>query len=209
MKNSQLELYAVTDRRWLVDRTLPEAVREALEGGATMVQLREKSMEREAMLDEAREIGAVCRSFNVPFIIDDDVEMALACGADGVHVGQEDMEAGLVRRRVGTKMIVGVSAHNVEEALRAQAAGADYLGCGAIFPTATHDRPHALPIPVLRDICRAVSIPVVAIGGIKLENVELLAGSGIAGVAVVTALFAASDVRESARRMREKLRTVI
>ena len=209
MNRSQLELYAVTDRRWLVGRTLPEAVREALEGGATMIQLREKSMEREAMLNEAREIGAICRSFNVPFIIDDDVEMALACGADGVHVGQEDMEAGLVRRRVGKNRIVGVSAHSVEEALRAQAAGADYLGCGAVFPTATHDRPHALPIPVLRDICRAVSIPVAAIGGIKLENVDQLAGTGIAGVAVVTALFAAADVRESARRMREKLGSVL
>ena len=209
MNRSQLELYAVTDRRWLVGRTLPEAVREALEGGATMIQLREKSMEREAMLNEAREIGAICRSFNVPFIIDDDVETALDCGADGVHVGQEDMEAGLVRRRVGKNRIVGVSAHSVEEALRAQAAGADYLGCGAVFPTATHDRPHALPIPVLRDICRAVSIPVAAIGGIKLENVDQLAGTGIAGVAVVTALFAAADVRESARRMREKLGSVL
>ena len=209
MNRSQLELYAVTDRRWLVGRTLPEAVREALEGGATMIQLREKSMERDAMLREAREIGAICRSFNVPFIIDDDVETALECGADGVHVGQEDMEAGLVRRRVGKNRIVGVSAHSVEEALRAQAAGADYLGCGAVFPTATHDRPHDLPIPVLRDICRAVSIPVAAIGGIKLENVDQLAGTGIAGVAVVTALFAAADVRESARRMREKLRSVL
>ena len=195
-------VYAVTDRAWLKGESLKAQVEKALKGGVTFVQLREKNLDRRLFLEEAAAIKALCDSFHVPFGINDDVEIALASGADGVHVGQEDMEAGLVRQKLGPGKILGVSAHSPEEALRAQAAGADYLGAGAVFHTGTKTDVSTLSYNTLGDICAAVHIPVVAIGGINEDNILRLKGTGIAGAAVVSALFAQPDVQAAARLMR-------
>ena len=197
-----LLLYAVTDRAWLKGQTLAQQVEQALLGGATMVQLREKQLDLPHFRREALEIQALCRRYGVPFLINDNVDLALEIGADGVHVGQEDMEAGLVRQKLGPGKILGVSAHSPEEALRAQAAGADYLGAGAVFHTGTKTDVSTLSYDTLWDICAAVHIPVVAIGGINKDNILRLKGTGIAGAAVVSALFAQPDVQAAARHMR-------
>ena len=197
-----LLLYAVTDRAWLGDNTLAQQVEESLKGGATMVQLREKHLDRETFKTEALELKELCRRYSVPLIINDNVELTLEIGADGVHVGQEDLEAGRARALLGPDKILGVSAHSVEEALRAQEAGADYLGAGAVFPTDTKDDVSVLPYERLKDICAAVDIPVVAIGGIGTHNILRLSGSGVAGVAVVSAIYAQPDVERAARELK-------
>ena len=193
-----LLLYAVTDRAWLGDKTLSWQVEESLKGGATMIQLREKHLDHEHFLKEAKEIKELCRKYQVPFLINDDVDLAVEVDADGVHVGQHDMEAGEVRKKIGPNRILGVSAQTVEQALLAQQAGADYLGVGAVFPTGTKDDADAVSIQTLGEICRAVSIPVVAIGGIGHHNVMQLAGSGICGIAVVSAIYAQPDIQNAA-----------
>lgn len=198
-----LLLYAVTDRAWLKGQTLAQQVEQALLGGATMVQLREKQLDLPLFRREALEIQALCRRYGVPFLINDNVDLALDIGADGVHVGQEDMEAGLVRQKLGPGKILGVSAHSPEEALRAQAAGADYLGAGAVFHTGTKNNVSTLSYDTLRDICAAVKIPVVAIGGISEGNILQLKGTGIAGAAVVSALFGQPDIQAAAQHMRK------
>lgn len=197
-----LLLYAVTDRAWLGENTLAHQVEESILGGATMIQLREKHLDRRAFLAEAREIKALCGRYGVPFLINDNVDIAVEIGADGVHVGQHDMEAGAVRQKIGPDRILGVSAQTVEQALRAQAAGADYLGVGAVFPTGTKDDAAAVGFATLKDICAAVDIPVVAIGGIGPGNLMQLAGSGVCGVAVVSAIYAQPDIRAAARKLR-------
>lgn len=197
-----MRLYAVTDRAWVGQQTLYEQVEAALQGGVTCVQLREKQLDRDAFLAEARDIRDLCRRCGVPFIINDDLDIAVACGADGVHVGQDDMPVEEVRRRVGDRMIVGVSAHNPEEARRAYAGGADYLGAGAVFGSTTKTNVTPLSHDTLRAICDAVPIPVVAIGGITRENLPRLAGTGVAGVAVVSAIFAAADITAASRELR-------
>ena len=186
-------LYAVTDRAWVGKMTLMEQVEEVLKNGATCVQLREKDLDEAAFLAEAREMAALCRRYHVPFIVNDNVDIAVACGADGVHVGQEDMAAGDVRRRVGPDMLVGVSAHTVQEALDAVKNGADYLGLGSVFSTSTKLDVDLMSRKTLQAICRAVDVPTVAIGGISKANLLDLAGSGVDGVAVVSALFGAPD----------------
>ena len=196
-----MRLYAVTDRAWTGAMTLAEQVEAALRGGVTCVQLREKELGDEAFLAEAIEIGALCRSYGVPFIVNDNVEVALRSGADGIHVGQEDMEAGRVRELVGDGMIIGVSVHTVDEALAAVRAGADCLGVGAVFPTGTKTDVDVLPREVLADICSAVDIPVVAIGGINASNIAELAGTGVDGVALVSAIFAADDIEATCREL--------
>ena len=193
-----LLLYAVTDRAWLGDKTLSWQVEESLKGGATMIQLREKHLDHEHFLKEAKEIKELCRKYQVPFLINDDVDLAVEVDEDGVHVGQHDMEAGEVRKKIGPNRILGVSAQTVEQALLAQQAGADYLGVGAVFPTGTKDDADAVSIQTLGEICRAVSIPVVAIGGIGQHNVMQLAGSGICGIAVVSAIYAQPDIQNAA-----------
>ena len=197
-----LLLYAVTDRHWLNGRTLYHDVREALTGGATLVQLREKDLDYEAFKSEALEIQELCKSFHVPFIINDDVNLALEINADGVHVGQEDMEAGRVRELIGSEKILGVSVRNYEEALLAQSKGADYLGAGAVFHTGSKSDAVDITHETLREICESVKIPVVAIGGINSGNIHLLSGSGIEGVAVISAIFAADDIRGAAGNLR-------
>lgn len=195
-------LYAVTDRAWLGRQTLCEQVEAALKGGVTCVQLREKELDKDAFLREAKELCALCRRYGVPFIVNDNVDVAVACGADGVHVGQEDMTAGEVRRRVGEDMLLGVSVHTVEEARRAVRDGADYLGLGAVFPTSTKTDVDQIPNETLRAICGAVDVPVVAIGGINRGNLLKLAGSGVDGVALVSAIFSAENIEETCRELR-------
>lgn len=202
-------LYAVTDRTWLGDKTLYEQVEAAIRGGVTMIQLREKHMDREAFKKEAIEIRDLCARYQVPFLLNDDVELAKEIGADGVHVGQNDMDAGMARKILGPDKIIGVSARTVEQALDAQALGADYLGSGAVFHTGTKSDARAMSHETLEAICRAVSIPVVAIGGITGENVTALKGSGISGIAVVSAVFGAKDPARAARNLREKLRDIV
>ena len=194
-------LYAVTDRAWIGTQTLYQQVEAALKGGATCVQLREKELDEAAFLQEAKELCALCRRYGVPFIVNDNVDVAQACGADGVHVGQEDMKAGEVRRRVGEDMILGVSVHTVEEARRAVRDGADYLGLGAVFPTSTKTDADQMSNETLRDICGAVEIPVVAIGGLNRDNILRLSGSGVDGVALVSAIFGAEDIEAACREL--------
>ena len=196
-------LYAVTDRAWVGKQSLYEQVESALQGGATCVQLREKELDDEAFLNEAIEISALCKQYGVPFFINDNVEIAIKCHADGIHVGQEDMEAAQVRQRVGDDMIIGVSVHSVEEALDAVKNGADCLGVGAMFSTSTKTDVNVLPKETLRDICAAVNIPVVAIGGIGKSNISQLADTGVDGVALVSAIFAADDIESECRLLRK------
>lgn len=197
-----MRLYAVTDRAWLSHQTLKEQVEEALKGGATCIQLREKELDELSFLEEAEELCALCRAYHVPFIVNDNVKIALACGADGIHVGQHDMQAGDVRKAIGDNMILGVSAQTVEQALEAERNGADYLGVGAVFATSTKLDADAVSHETLREICRAVSIPVVAIGGISKENIMQLSGTGVDGVALVSAIFASGDIENACRELR-------
>ncbi len=198
-----LLLYAVTDRAWLGPRRLADDVEAAIRGGATMVQLREKDMPFDDFLAQAQEIKEICKKHGIPFIINDSVEVALSCGADGVHVGQSDLDALSVRERLGDAAIIGVSAQTVEQARLAQSSGADYLGVGAVFSTGTKTDADDVSFDTLKAICEAVSIPVVAIGGISQKNIEQLTGSGIAGVAVVSAIFAAEQIEEATRKLRD------
>ena len=196
-------LYAVTDRAWVGKQSLYEQVESALKGGVTCVQLREKELDDESFLKEAIEISALCKQHGVPFFVNDNVDVAIKCNADGIHVGQEDMEAAQVRQRVGDDMIIGVSVHSVEEALEAVRNGADCLGIGAAFSTSTKTDVDVLSRETFRDICAAVDIPVVAIGGINKSNISQLAGTGIDGVALVSAIFAADDIENECRLLRK------
>jgi thiamine-phosphate pyrophosphorylase len=198
-----LLLYAVTDRSWLNGRSLYDDIKQALKGGVTFVQLREKTLDEENFLAEAREIKGLCRRYQVPFVINNNVALAKAVDADGVHVGQSDMEAGMARKMLGPDKIIGVSAQTVEQAVLAEERGADYLGVGAVFPTGTKADAEEVSLETLKAICKAVRIPVIAIGGISKENVMQLRESGICGVAVVSALFAQPDIEKAARKLKE------
>ncbi len=195
-------LYAVTDRHWLGEETLYDQVKKALDGGATFVQLREKKLDREDFLEEAFEIQKLCKEYGVPFVINDEVSIAKDIGADGVHVGQSDMEAMDVRKVLGPDKILGVSAQTVEQAITAQKHGADYLGVGAVFATGSKDDADDVSHETLKAICEAVSIPVIAIGGITKENVSELAGSGICGVAVISAIFGQNDIKKATEELK-------
>ena len=202
LNGSQLRLYAVTDRAWAADEdALMDQIAAAIDGGAGIVQLRAKHLDHDAFLKEAKRFVALCREKGAVSIINDDVDIALAADADGVHVGQEDLAAGRAREVLGPDKIVGVSAHNVTEALEAQAAGADYLGVGAAFSTGTKTDAKPITRETIRAVTAAVEIPAVAIGGITRENLPQLSGCGLAGVAVVSALFAQSDVKAAAREL--------
>ena len=192
-----LLLYAVTDRSWLNGETLYSQVEKALQGGATFIQLREKNLDQDHFMEEALELKKLCAAYHVPFVINDNVEIAAKMDADGVHVGQSDMEAGDVRAKLGPDKIIGVSAQTVEQAVLAEKHGADYLGVGAVFPTGSKDDADDVSYETLKAICAAVSIPVVAIGGIAQSNVEQLAGSGMCGVAVISAIYAAKDIQKA------------
>ena len=201
-----LLLYAVTER--YPDRDFFVQIESALKGGITCLQLREKHLSKAEFIDEARIVKRLCEKYSVPLIINDDVEVALSCGADGVHIGQDDGDVAEVRRIAGNRLIIGVSAHNVEEALAAEKAGADYLGCGAVFGSTTKSNVHVLPLETLKNIATAVKIPIVAIGGINETNMMRLAGSGINGVAVISAIFGAVDIEskcQELKRLSEKI----
>ena len=194
--NASLLLYAVTDRSWLHGQTLYEQAEQALQGGATFLQLREKELDEAHFQEEAIALKALCKQYGVPFVLDD-------------NVGQSDMAAGKVRALIGPDKILGVSAQTVEEALLAEREGADYLGVGAVFPTGTKADANAVSYDTLRDICAAVSIPVIAIGGITKDNVARLSGSGIVGVAVVSAIFAQPDIPAATRELKAAVRTAL
>ena len=204
-----LLLYAVTDRSWLNGETLYSQVEKALEGGATFVQLREKHLDHDAFLQEAKEIKELCAKYQVPFVLDDDVELALEVGAGGVHVGQSDMEAGMVREKLGPDKIIGVSAQTVEQALLAEKRGADYLGVGAVFPTNSKDDAKEVTYETLKEICEAVSIPVVAIGGITHDNIKELTGSKIDGIAVISAIYGANNIKNAASGLKEEISKIV
>ncbi len=198
----KLLLYAVTDRGWLNGRTLYTCAEEALKGGVTCLQLREKDLNDAEFLNEARTLKELTARYHVPLIVNDSLKIALEANADGIHVGQDDMEAGEVRRRIGADKILGISVRTVAQALRAQEAGADYLGVGAVFPTSTKTDAADVSLEELKEICQAVQIPVVAIGGITAENAGLLRQSKIAGIAVISAIFAQADIQLAASRLR-------
>lgn len=204
-----MRLYAVTDRSWLKGETLYTQVEKAIKGGATFIQLREKKLDTRSFLMEARQIKALCEKYHVPFVINDSVEIALAIDADGVHVGQSDMEALEVRQRLGADKIIGVTAKTVEQAVLAQEHGADYLGVGAVFPSSTKADAKEISHNLLREICNAVTIPVVAIGGITSQNIIELKGAGIDGIAVVSAVFAQKDITAAAKELREKVEEIV
>ena len=197
-----MTLYAVTDRTWVEDTTLMDQVKEALEGGITFLQLREKHLSKEEFIKEAREMKELSKEYKVPFVINDNIEVALAVDADGVHIGQDDMSVEEARKLLGEDKIIGVSAHNVEEAIKAQKGGADYLGVGAVCATSTKKDANVVSKEEIKKICHTVEIPVVAIGGIKKENIKTLEGTDVGGVAVVSAIFAAKDIKKDTKQLR-------
>lgn len=196
-------LYAVTDRAFSKNNNLIFQVEAALKGGATCVQLREKNLDFESFLSEAKEISALCKKFDVPFIINDNVEIALKSNASGIHIGQKDMPASKVRQIVGKNMIMGVSVHNLKEAKKAEEDGADYLGVGAMFKTSTKDDAEIVSKNTLKAICSATSLPVVAIGGINKENIKELSKTGACGVALVSAIFSAEDIEARCKDLKK------
>lgn len=207
--DKDLLLYAVTDRYWLGERTLHDVVKESLDGGVTFVQLREKHLDQAHFLEEAKDLKMLCKSYNVPFVINDNVDIALEMDADGVHVGQSDMEAGDVRAKLGPDKIIGVSAQTVEQAVLAEKRGADYLGVGAVFPTNSKDDATDVSYETLKAICQAVSIPVIAIGGITKDNVEELSGSGICGIAVISAIYGQKNIKDATANLKMAVRKII
>ena len=210
VKASDMQLYAVTDSRWLKEgETLAGQVEKAIRGGVSFVQLREKEADDETFIRLAREVRAVCKMYKVPFVINDRVDIAKAVDADGVHVGQDDESAKQAREELGPEKIVGVSCKTVEQALKAQRDGADYIGAGAMFTTGTKGDAKNISYERLQTICRATNLPVVAIGGISLDNVETLADSGISGIAVVSAIFAQDDPQAAAEELKRKVLQIV
>ncbi len=210
LDKKDLLLYAVTDRHWLTeDETLYSVVEKALKGGATFMQLREKKLEEAKFMEEAKEIKALCAQYDVPFVINDNVALAVSMDADGVHVGQSDMAAGDVRAKIGPDKVLGVSAHTVEQAKLAEAQGADYLGVGAVFPTGSKDDADEVRHETLKEICQSVNIPVIAIGGITEENTPRLSGSGICGIAVISAIFGQQDIEEATRALKKVTKEMV
>lgn len=209
MNKDALSLYGITDRYWLNGRPLMHDVQLALEGGVTMIQLREKNLDEESFYSEAIEIKELCKKFHVPFIINDNVELAKKVDADGIHVGQNDMAAQDVRAIIGPDKILGVSTQTVEEAILAQKMGADYLGVGAVFPTGSKDDCWVLSHDLCREICSAVTIPVVAIGGINLGNISKLSGLGFSGISLISAIFGQDDIKSAAMKLKEEVSKII
>lgn len=208
-QKEQLMLYAVTDRAWVGKQTLLQQIEEALKGGVTLLQLREKGLSEEAFVEEAIQVREVCHKYGVPLIINDNVEVAIKSGADGVHVGIEDQPVAEIRQRVGREFIIGATAKTVEQAKAAEEAGADYLGVGAVFPSPTKKNAIRITKEQLQKICALVSIPAVAIGGISAENVEELQGGGMCGVAVVSAVFAAEDIADATAQLKEQVKQLL
>lgn len=209
LDKKSLLLYAITDRSWLNGASLESAVEKALKGGATFLQLREKNLSAGDFLSEAEKLMPLAKSYNVPFVINDDVELAVKCGADGVHVGQSDIKGRDIRAIIGPDMILGVSANTVETAKRAEQSGADYIGVGAVFGTSTKKDAKNVSTELLKEICQSVSIPVVAIGGISENNILELCGSGICGASVISAIFAAKDIEKATANLKKLCEQVV
>lgn len=204
-----LLLYAVTDRSWTENQTLYEQLEDALIGGVTCVQLREKNLSEEDFIQEAIEIRELCRKYNVPLIINDNLNVAIKSNADGIHVGQEDVSAAEIRKLVGDNFIIGVTAKTVEQAKKAENDGADYIGVGAVFPSPTKTNAIRITNEQLNEICSSVSIPAVAIGGISLDNITELSGCKMSGVAVVSAIFAADDIKTTVQELKRTVQDLI
>ena len=204
-----LLLYAVTDRSWTKTQTLYEQIESALEGGVTLIQLREKNLSEEEFTKEAITVKHICHKYNVPLIINDNVDVALKSGADGVHVGIEDSPVSEIRARVPKNFIIGATAKTVEQAQNAENAGADYIGVGAVFPSPTKKNAIRITNEQLREICTSVKIPSVAIGGISLDNISEIKGGGMNGIAVVSAIFASPDIKSACIKLKEKAKSVI
>lgn len=208
MNKEQLLLYAVTDRSWVGQYTLLQQIEQALEGGVTMIQLREKNLNEEEFVKEAIEAKKICDRYGVPLIINDNVDVALKSGADGVHVGIEDMSVGEIRKKAGAEFIIGATAKTVEQAQTAEKAGANYLGVGAVFPSPTKKNAIRITKEQLKEITSSVSIPAVAIGGITFDNISEIQGGGMCGVAVVSAVFGAENIPEACRKLKRKAQLV-
>lgn len=204
----QLNLYLVTDRHWLANRNLEDDVEKAILGGVTMVQLREKNIDNDSFIELAKKVKQVCNKYKVPFIINDNLEVALAVDSDGIHIGQDDLPASLVRQKIGPNKILGVSAHNLDEAIAAKKAGATYLGAGAMFSTTTKDNTTNLSIEQLQTITKNVDIPVVAIGGINYDNCLSLKNCNLAGIAVVSAIMAATNISEATSNLKKRAQVI-
>ena len=204
----QLNLYLVTDRHWLANRNLEDDVEKAILGGVTMVQLREKNIDNDSFIELAKKVKQVCNKYKVPFIINDNLEVALAVDSDGIHIGQDDLPAILVRQKIGPDKILGVSAHNLDEAIAAKKAAATYLGAGAMFSTTTKDNTTNLSIEQLQAITKNVDIPVVAIGGINYDNCLSLKNCNLAGIAVVSAIMAATNISEAASNLKKRAQVI-
>lgn len=204
-----LLLYAVTDRSWVGRQSLYEQIEDALKGGVTIVQLREKNLADDEFVAEAIKIKELCHRYHVPLIINDNVDVALKSGADGVHVGMEDIPVSKIRKKVGKDFIIGATAKTVEQAKAAEKAGADYLGVGAVFPSPTKKDAIRITTEQLKKICSSISIPAVAIGGISLENILEIKGGGMDGIAVVSAIFAADDIQKTTAELKEKAKAVV
>ncbi len=201
---ASLTLYAVTDSRFVKNSTLESDVMKAIEGGVTFVQYRDKDKCHEDFVAEAKKIQRVCKISGIPFVINDDVQAAFELKADGVHIGQNDMPLSKARCILGNDAIIGLSVQTVEQAERAEKDGADYIGVGAVFATSTKDDAADVSVTVLHEICNRVSIPVVAIGGIREDNMDVLSCTGIAGVAIVSAIFASDDIRKTCMNLKKK-----
>lgn len=209
LSKDDLLLYAITDRRNLDKIMFFEKIEEALQGGVTILQLREKELDEDSFINEAIEVKNICRKHGVPLIINDNVNVALKSGADGVHVGIEDMPIDEIRRTVPDSFIIGATCKTVEQAQSAEMLGADYMGVGAVFPSPTKKNAVRITREQLKEICASVSIPAVAIGGISLENVDELKGGGMSGIAVVSAVFSADDIQKAASLLKEKAKSLI
>lgn len=207
-QKDMLLLYAVTDRAWVGKQTLLEQIEAALKGGVTMVQLREKALEKAAFTAEAIQVRELCHKYHVPLIINDNVDVALQSGADGVHVGSGDAPVAEIRKRVPTDFIIGATCKTVEQAQAAQWAGANYMGVGAVFPSPTKTNAIRITNDQLHEICASVSIPAVAIGGISRHNATKLKGGGMDGIAVVSAIFGAEDIEAAAKELKEIAKAV-
>ena len=204
-----LLLYAVTDQAWVGKQTLLEQIEAALKGGATIVQLREKKLDEDSFVTEAIQVRDLCHKYNVPLIINDNVDVALKSGADGVHVGIEDAPVAEIRKRVPADFIIGATCKTVEQAKIAEAAGANYMGVGAVFPSPTKTNAVRITNVQLREIVSSVSIPAVAIGGISYDNVCEIKGSSVSGVAVVSAIFGAEDIEQATVLLKERVKAVV
>ncbi len=208
LKKSLL-LYAVTDRHWTGEKTLLEQTEEAIKGGATFIQIREKNLNEQDFEEEALQLKKLCGKYRIPFVVNDNVRLAKKIDADGVHIGQDDMTLPEARKILGGQKIIGVSAQTVQEAVLAETQGADYLGVGAVFQTGSKDDAVEVPLETLKEICKAVKIPVVAIGGITKDNVSGLKDSGICGISVISAIFAQKDITASTEELKKRVENLL